>query len=399
MSLQSENAQQLQAELDAIREEIHAHPELSYHEEHTAERVVRELEKMGGYQITTRVGDSYGVIADIKGAKPGKTVALRADMDALPIQEETGVPFASTHDHVMHACGHDVHTTILLGAAKLIRAHQDELAGTVRLLFQPAEEGSPVGGSRLMMDAGATEGVDGIFGLHVWPDAPLGAIGAKHGAQMAASDHFVIQIRGQSSHAAMPERGVDALMAATRFVEGVQPLISREKNAFDPAVITIGTIHGGTRYNVLMETVELEGTVRTFDPDTRKRIKQRMEEVLKGACLMSNATYDIDYQQGYMALRNTPAYVDFALDAARRAVGEEHVYTPTHAEMGAEDFAFYLEDTPGAFMFLGAGTEEMHYPLHNAHMLPDSALLSYGAHYMATLALTFSDSIDAYLAE
>lgn len=398
MTLTQEMAQEISPELKAIREEIHAHPELSYEEEHTAALVVRELQKIGGYQITEHVGGSHGVLAEISGPTPGKTVALRADMDALPINEETGAPFASQTANVMHACGHDMHTTILLGAAKLIRAHQDELKGTVRLIFQPAEEASPTGGSRIMIDAGATEGVDGIFGLHVWPDVPMGVIAAKHGAQMAASDHFYVTIKGKSSHAAQPELGIDALMTAARFIEGVQPLISREKSAFDPAVCTIGTIQGGTRYNVLMETVKLEGTVRTFNEETRDRMEKHLEDVLKGACLMNGATYEFDYRRGYMSLINTPAYVDFALDAARTQFGEEKVVMPPHGSTGGEDFAFYLKDTPGAFMMLGAGKEgEKAWPLHNPHVLPDGDLLWYGAYYMATLALTFSDNIDAYI--
>lgn len=317
-----EAAQSIQPRLVELRRQFHAHPEVSGQEKETARRVEQELREIGGYTLRTQVSGN-GILADLKGALPGPTVALRADMDALQIQEETGLPFASENPGLMHACGHDNHITMLLGAARLLKEFQPQLQGNVRLIFQPAEELSPVGGARGMMAAGALDGVDAVFGLHVWPELPMGTFGTKAGPLMASSDHFTVHLQGSSSHGAKPDAGIDAVVAGSQFVTAAQTIVSRNTDPLQSAVITIGRIQGGTRYNIVAGECELEGTCRTFNPQVRELAERRMGEILQGVCTLSGCTGKLDYQRGYCSVMNDPEKADYLLDTARELFGED----------------------------------------------------------------------------
>lgn len=386
-----EIAKDIKEQLCALRRDFHMHPEISGQEKETAKRVVAELRKLDGITIKENMG-GYGVVATLKGAKPGKTVALRADMDALQITEENDVCYKSQNGGVMHACGHDNHMTIVLGAAHLLAAHRQELCGEVRFIFQPAEELSPKGGSRSMIEAGALEGTDAVFGLHVWPDLLMGTIGCKTGSLMAASDHFSVTINGRSSHAAKPEDGIDAIVVGAQFVSGVQTIISRRTDPLKSAVVTIGRFNAGTRYNIIAETCEMEGTCRTLDEGVRDNIEQQLQKVLDGVCLMNGATGTLNYERGYMAVINDAKMMEYARKTAIKLFGEQQVCNVEYPSMCAEDFAFYLAEKPGAFLWLGTGEKDSeNYPLHNSRFNIDEDILWRGAALLAQLALDFCD--------
>ena len=383
-----EEAKHIEPELIRIRRAFHEEPEISRHEVKTAEKIRKELEAIGGFKIRTGVAGN-GILADLDGGKPGKKIALRADMDALSIQEETGLPFASKNDGVMHACGHDNHMTCLLGAAMILKKYQSELPGSVRLIFQPAEELSPNGGSRAMISEGALEDVDAVFGLHVWPECAAGKIGVRTGPQMAASDHFSIQITGASSHGAMPHQGKDALLAGAQFVTAVQNIVSRNTDPMEPCVVTIGIMKAGTRYNIVSEECYLEGTVRTYSPEVRATAKRRLREVLDGICLAMGCRGELNYEDGYCALRNDPVKTEYMHGVIRDLFGAENDLTPEKPAMTAEDFAFYLEEKPGAFAWLGTQAEDDPevWPLHSSRYKANEAVLWRGAAFLAGLVM------------
>lgn len=385
----TEAAQNLTPHLSELRREFHRHPEVSGNESQTADQIVSELSAIGGYQIDKNVG-GYGVLAVLQGALPGKTVALRADMDALQINEETGLPFCSENPGVMHACGHDNHMTMLLGAARLLAERKNELHGTVRLIFQPAEELSPKGGSRDMIAAGALDGVDAVFGLHVWPELPSGTFGIKAGPLMAASDHFSVLIRGKSSHAAAPEEGIDALTTGAQFISAIQTIVSRNTDPVKPAVISVGKMRAGTRYNIIAETCEMEGTCRTFDPEVRELVAQRLQEVLDGVCHLSGCTGKLKYDRGYMSVCNDPAMADYLHNTAVDLFGRDHAVIVDHPSMCGEDFAYYLAEKPGAFAWLGTALPQREtWPLHSCRFDVDESILWRGSALLAQLALQF----------
>lgn len=384
-----ESAQKMEPHLSELREEFHRHPEAAFEEKETSALIAAELRKIGSYQITENIC-GHGILAEIHGSKPGKAVALRADMDALQITEETGLPFCSQTPGMMHACGHDNHITMLLGAAHLLAQFQDQISGTVRLIFQPAEELSPKGGSRSMIEAGALKGIDAIFGLHVWPGLPLGTFGVKAGPLMAASDHFYVKIHGKSGHAATPEAGIDSLLAGAQFVTAAQSIISRNTDPLKSAVISIGTFKAGTRYNIIAEDCALEGTCRTFDPDVRDLAERRLGEVLKGICTLSQCTGELDYERGYMAVNNDAAMSDYVHKTAASLFGAEKSVLVPHPSMCAEDFAFYLDHVPGAFAWIGTAKEgDPSWPLHSSHFTANEDILWRGAALLASLALNF----------
>ena len=385
----TEAAQGLAPHLSKLRRDFHRFPEVSGNESQTAEGIVSELTAIGGYRILKNVG-GHGVLAELQGALPGKTVALRADMDALQIHEETGLPFCSQNSGVMHACGHDNHMAMLLGAARLLADRKDELPGTVRVIFQPAEELSPKGGSRDMIAAGALDGVDAVFGLHVWPELPIGTFGTKPGPLMAASDHFSVQISGKSSHAAAPEEGIDAVTAAAQFISAIQTIVSRNTDPVKPAVISVGKVNAGTRYNIIAETCEMEGTCRTFDPEIRNLVARRLQEILDGVCRMSGCTGQLKYDCGYMSVNNNPAMADYLRDTAADLFGRDHAVLVEHPSMCGEDFAFYLAEKPGAFAWLGTALPQKDtWPLHSSRFDVDESVLWRGSALLAQLALQF----------
>lgn len=383
-----DNARSIQLHLVDIRRELHQHPEESNKEKDTAELIKRELMEIGSWTIRDQIG-GYGVLADLVGAVPGPHTALRADMDALSIQEETNLPFSSQNPGVMHACGHDNHITCLLGAARLLAMHKNQLKGQVRLIFQPAEENAPVGGSRKMIAAGALEGIDRVFGLHVWPNLSAGVLGAKPGPQMAASDHFIVRIKGESAHGAMPHLGKDALIAGAHFVSAVQTIISRNSDPLDPGVITIGVMKAGSRYNIVPEECLLEGTCRTYSAEMRELAEKRLEQLLKGICSAYGCEGDLDYQRGYSALRNDPEQVEYLLTTWGKLFGQDRSIRVPQPAMTAEDFSFYLEKTPGAFGWLGTQAENDPevWPLHSSHYKANEDVLWKGAALFAALAL------------
>lgn len=382
-------ANRMQPDLKAIREQLHLWPEISRQEVHTAAFIQQELLKIGGYRLTTGVAGN-GIIAELEGAEEGPVVALRADMDALQITEQTDLACCSQQPGVMHACGHDMHMTMLLGAARLLAERRSELRGTVRLIFQPAEELSPTGGSQGMIEAGALKDAAAVFGLHVWPQLPAGVFGFKAGPLMAASDHFSVTIEGKPCHAATPQEGVDALVAGAQFVTAAQTIISRNTDPLKSAVITIGRCMAGTRYNIVAGSCELEGTCRTFDPDVRDLAERRLDEVLQGVCMLSGCTGRLDYQRGYMAVMNDEVCTDYAQKTAAALFGPQEAQVMTTPSMCAEDFAFYLKHVPGCFAWIGSAKTEPAAPLHNSCFDPEESILWKGAALLAQLALGYS---------
>ena len=373
------------------RRAFHQAPELSAHEEQTAIKIMEVLQQIG--LEPQKAANCNGVTALIKGALPGATIALRADMDALPIQESLDLPYKSQNEGVMHACGHDMHMAILLGTALRLQNSRDLMKGNVRLIFQPAEELAPTGGARLMMEAGFLEGVQAIFGLHVWPDLPCGKLAVKARGMMAASDRFKLTLIGKTSHAAHPHQGIDAIMAAADVLQNFSHIISRKINPVATATISVGTIHGGDRYNVVAGRVVLEGTVRTLDKDSREKIPLFMEDVLEGLKRTYGLEYQLDYKRGYPVLDNWEVPTELVQSTASALLGKEAVLTNPIPELTAEDFSFYLSKYPGTFLWLGCHKkgEDVH-GLHNAGFCPDEEALTIGSSLMSQVAL---DALDA----
>lgn len=349
-----ERAEELRDYLFAARRRIHQEPELSFQEEKTAAFVAAEL-RAAGYEVQEGIG-GYGVRAMLRGGRPGRTIALRADMDALPIEEDNDLPFRSRHPGVMHACGHDAHTAMLLTAARAMRPRAASLAGNVVFLFQPAEE-LPPGGAQAMIAAGALDDppVDAIFGLHQGVAFDVGRMAIVSGPRSASSDSFHITILGRGGHAAMPHRTVDPIAVTGLLISALQQIISRQITPMQPAVLTIGSVHGGTKENVIPDEVTLAGTVRTFDPAVRKDIPRRIDAIVKGITEAHGAKYKLDYSFGYPVLINDPEMAVLARSAAERVFGAGNVVSSEPA-MAAEDFSYYLLRAPGAFCSLGVGT-------------------------------------------
>lgn len=379
-----------QAYITGLRREFHQYPELSGHEERTARRVCEELQKLGIAEIRRNIA-GHGVVAVI-GSGAGPTVALRADMDALPIAERTGVPFSSKHDGVMHACGHDSHTAMLLGAAKMLKEAEAQLPGKVVLIFQPAEENAPIGGAKPMMEAGALDDPqpDAVFGLHVWPDLPVGQVGVKAGYLMGASDRFSIRIQGKGGHASMPHETIDAALVAVQIAQVLQTIVSRNVNPMEAGVVTIGKIEAGSRYNVIADEALMEGTVRSFHPDVRALIEKRFAQVVEHVAQSMGAQATIMYQRGYPVVNNDEGATEIVRSAVTRVAGEQAL-APIDPALTAEDFAFYLERFPGAFFWLGCGFDDKskNYPLHHPLFLVDERVLPIGAELLAETAVQF----------
>ncbi|MFZ5752686.1 MAG: M20 metallopeptidase family protein, partial [Bacillota bacterium] len=324
------------------------------------------------------------------GQGEGKTIALRADMDGLAIKEETGLPFASTNGN-MHACGHDAHTAMLLGAAKILNAHRDQLKGNVKLIFQPGEEGP--GGAKPMIDDGVLENpkVEAVLGLHIgtiFKEIGTGQIGVSYGNLMACLDQFSIKIKGKGCHGAMPDTGVDPIVITGQVLSALQTIVSREVKPVNPAVVTIGKIHGGRAYNIIPDEVELEGTVRSIKQDEREKIARRLEEIVASITRGMRGDYEFNYIFGYPPLVNDGQFTKSFVETAQKIVGEKDIIEIPYPTMGGEDMAFFLERVPGTFFFLGGGNEAKNivYPHHNAKFDVDedvfwrgTALLAQGA--------------------
>lgn len=335
------------------RRHLHRFPELSFQEKQTSAFVARLLTEWG-IEVRTNVG-GYGVVGKIAGLHPGPTVALRADMDALPIQDEKACAYTSSVPGVMHACGHDAHTAALLGAAKLFSENRDRLHGNVVFLFQPAEEVSP-GGAKPMIEEGALDGVDVIYGVHLWTPFPAGYVYSASGPVMAAADEFVIHIRGKGGHAGLPHETVDSIVIGSQLVVNLQTVVSRSIDPTEPCVISVGKIQAGTGFNVIAETCTITGTVRSFHTKTRDRIVERMRTICEATATMFGAEIKLDYKNGYPPVVNHPDEAERFQRVASELFGSEQVRR-SPLIMAGEDFAYYVQRIPGCFIFVGAGNE------------------------------------------
>jgi amidohydrolase len=369
--------------LRAWRSALHREPELADEETRTREKIAGWLSELG-IAPTTYEGFT-GVSATIGSGRSGTTVAIRADMDGLPVDEATGLSFASRLPGRMHACGHDIHMACALGAAALLVRHESALGGPVRLLFQPAEEQGERGGAGPFIERGCLTHpkVDYVIGQHVEPGLPAGVIGWKKGPLMASADHFVLRVKGTGGHAAWPHRGADAVLAASEIVVGLQAIVSRRRDPLDPVIISVGMIHGGRVHNILPETVELEGTVRTFRSETRDLMESFVRERAKGIAKSLGATVRIDYRRGYPVLVNTPSATEIVVQSLAEELGESALRELERPVMGAEDFSRYLERVPGTFLFLGVGEEDRPATLHSATFQPPESVLVTGTAALA----------------
>ena len=375
-----------QAEMAGWRHDLHSHPEIAFEEHRTAEIVAGLLKSFG---VTVERGIARtGVIGTLAGTRPGgRAIALRADMDALPIQEKTGFPHASQHDGRMHACGHDGHTAMLLGAAKYL-AETRNFAGTVHFIFQPAEENE--GGARLMIEEGVLDRykVEGVYGMHNWPGLPAGQFAVQAGAMMAAFDIFEITVAGRGAHAAMPHLGIDPVVAAAQIVTGLQTIASRNIHPLDGAVVSVTQIHGGDTWNVIPDSVVLRGTTRSFDPAVRDAIEPAIRRIAEGVCAALGAHLTMRYERRYPPTINSRAEAEFAAATASELVGSTNVRRDLQPSMASEDFAWFLEKRPGAYIWIGNGVGADQAMLHNPHYDFNDEILALGASYWARLAET-----------
>ena len=386
-------ASQIEEELIEARRWFHQHPELSNREVKTSEEIARRLEDMG-YEVETGVAHN-GVVAVLEGALPGPVVAWRADIDALPIEEAVDVTYRSENAGVMHACGHDVHMTVGLGTAKVLMGLKDRLHGTVKFIFQPAEEGPPVGedgGASMMIAEGVLEGPRpaAIFGSHVMP-LEVGTVGWRAGGMMAASDTFRLKIHGRMTHGSAPHDGIDAVYIGSQVVTALQSIASREVDARKSLVVSVGTFNAGSRFNIIAAEASLTGTVRTLDPETWESIPKRIERVVAGICEANRATYELDYQRGAPVVDNNPVLARFAAESFARSLGPENVFE-VDPIMAAEDFADYQQEIPGVFFFLGVANTEKGWTdyVHTPTFRPDENALVVGVTAAASLLADFT---------
>ena len=356
------------------RRDFHQYPELGF-DEHRTSKIIGETLKEMGLAPKMNVGKT-GVTADLTFGE-GPTIALRADMDALPMQEASGLDFSSKHDGVMHACGHDGHMAMLLGAAKVLTQNGDRFNGTVRFIFQPAEEGA--GGARYMIEDGCLDGVDEIYGIHVWNYQPVGEVGITDGPVLAAADMFEINIKGIGGHGAAPQGTVDAVVVSSHLVQALQTIVSRNTNPLESTVVTIGTISGGHNFNIIADEVTLSGTARAYTEENRNLIKTRMAEIIDGVAKTFGAEISFDYEDGYPPTINHTDPVNKVLKAAERVVGEKAGMP--YLSMGGEDFSYYLQKIPGCFFFVGSAPNDQKLfetPHHCSHFTMDERALLVG---------------------
>ena len=379
--LQQEIEENFGEKIVALRRDIHREPELGFDTVKTAEKVLAALDGLP-LDIETGVARN-GIVATLRGEGDGPIVALRADMDALPMKEQTGLPFASETEGRMHACGHDGHTSMLVGAAHALSGMGDRLGGTVKFVFQPAEEGG--GGGRVMVDEGVADDVSSIFALHLWPGLPFGKVATKAGPIMAAADAFEMEIRGSGGHGAMPHLAADAVVIAAQVVTALQILVSREVDPVEPTVLTVGEIRAGTAFNIIPEKAHLGGTVRTLNPDLRERMPERIEAVASGIAQGMRGDANLDYTFSYPVTVNDEAAAARVLSVAEDLLGGQSALEVPDPSMAAEDFAFFLEKVPGAFIWLGVGEDVS--GLHTPKFAFDEEVLPRGSALLAALAL------------
>ena len=377
-----------------LRRHFHMHPEISWNEKETTKRIAKELEEMGISIIKVGFGGTEcGVLAEIKGGKPGKTVALRADMDALPLTEEVESPHKSKFDGVMHACGHDAHTAMLLGAAAVLQEHRQDLKGNVRLIFQPAEEHGRIPGAQAMIDGGALDGVDAVFGFHIMPVLEIGKIQYTYGPIMAAADAWHLTVKGKGGHGSSPESAVDPTIAAAHALAAIQTIVSREVSPRDTAVISVGGMKTSSHvFNIIPDRVEITGSIRTFDPKVQDAIEEAMERVLRNSCEAHRCAADFKYERFLPATINHDAAVDLVRKIASDVLGAENVEQAIPV-MGSEDFSMFLNKVPGAFFFLGVGNKKkgITYPYHSPLFDLDEDALAIGVTLHSGLVMAYLD--------
>ena len=365
------------------RRDLHQIPETAYTEEKTSAYVTEYLNKEG-LEVQTGIA-TYGVVGSLKTGRPGPTLMIRADMDALPVTEETDLPFASTHPGVMHACGHDAHVAMALVTASVLKRIKDELNGTIKFVFQPAEEGP--GGAKPMIDEGVLENpkVDYSIGCHVWPEIPEGTIGVRSGPFMAAMDRFDIKIVGRGGHGAMPHMCIDALEAGTQVVSALQRISSRHMNPLDPVVVTVGMFHAGTAFNVIPGDAQLSGTTRTFNLDIWNSWEERLEKVVRGVCESMGVEFELVFSKGYPPTVNDDSMAEVIRRCAQNVVGPDNVVEPDRT-MGGEDMSYFLQQTKGCFYALGVGREEFA-PVHNSRFNFNEDVLALGVETHCRVAM------------
>ncbi len=370
------NLEQLTETLISIRRNLHEHPELSYEEFETTKAIKNWLEEENITIINSNL--ETGVIAEVSGNRNGPLIAIRADIDALPIQEETNLPYASKIHGKMHACGHDFHTAAIIGAAYLLKEKESSLSGTVRFIFQPAEESS--NGACKVIEAGHLHGVQAIFGMHNKPDLPVGTIGIKDGPLMAGVDRFEIEIHGVGTHAAVPDAGVDPIVASSQIVMALQTIVSRNISSSHNAVVSVTNIHSGNTWNVIPEKATLEGTVRTFQTETREKIPALMKRIIQGVSDALGVKTEFRFYAGPPAVHNDTSLTNLSTQVAETM--NLNIISPTPS-MAGEDFSFYQQEIPGSFVFMGtSGTHEWHHPAFTV----DERALPISAAYFALLA-------------
>ncbi len=345
------------------RRYLHQHPELSFEETETAKFIAEKLTQFG-LEVKSGIGGN-GLVGILKGSEQGETIALRADFDALPIQDEKDVSYKSLNKGVMHACGHDGHTAALLGTAQTLSRFREKIKGTVLFIFQHAEE-KPPGGAKFMIEENVLDGVDYVYGAHLASDIPLGKIALGSGYRMAAVDKFTINIKGKGGHGAMPHTTVDAVVVGSEIVTSLQKVVSRRINPLESAVVTIGVFQSGTAFNIIADTAKIEGTVRTFEDSVRNQIEEEIRAIVKGNTIAAHASYDIDYLRGYPALNNHQEETETVAELLSDTFGKEAIIDLTPA-MGAEDFAYFLNERPGTYFKVGSRNESetTHFPHHH----------------------------------
>lgn len=390
MSAIQKMMQELEPEYIKIRRYLHQHPELSFQEENTTKFIKDELNKYG-IEVYDNKGFT-GAVGILHGAMPGKTIALRADIDALPVKENTGLEFASVNEGCCHACGHDLHMTSLLAAARLLSKYRQHLHGTVKFFFQPAEE--KLGGSETIINNGFLDDVDAVFGVHTWPDVPGGSIGIKYGPMMAGSDSFKITITAPGGHAAHPHKTPDPIAAAAYMITQLQTIVSRELNPLDSAVITVGKMTAGTAANIIPSEVVLEGSMRYLLPETRRQIYESIKRIADGTALALRVHAETEIIPGCGPVIGADNLVGMIETSAAKLLGNDKVSILPSASMGSEDFSFYLAKKPGAFFRIGTGMADpnSHLALHNGKLLFSEDAISAGAVTFCGIVFLFTGS-------
>ncbi len=376
-----------------LRRELHQYPELAFKEYKTSERIAEELEKL---RLDFKKGVAKtGVVCVLNKGKKGKTLALRADMDALPVVEQTNFSYKSKNKGVMHACGHDVHMTCVIGAAKILTMLKDELPGKVKFIFQPSEEVTP-GGAKPMIEAGVLKNPDasGIFALHCDSSIPVGKVGVREGPSMAQAESFDVTIIGKGGHGARPHDGVDAIVVASQVIQALQTIASRKMNPLEPVVISIGKMEGGYARNIICDKVVLKGTARTLNKEIAKRIPVLLKEILSGITKSAGASFELNYYGGYPILINHPKATDLARSSVVKLFDKDAIFEIEKPVMGGEDFAYFLQKVPGSFLRLGIRNpkKDAIYPWHHPKFTVDEDAIKIGSAVLSGITFDFLSS-------